>query len=262
MLADLRLGRWQDVLADVEQVDALIVDAPYSERTHAGHDSASSDFAALAGEPRDNRKRQQLGLDAVRRKIGYLAWSAQDVGEFVASWSPRVRGWVVSIADHELARAWEQALSAAGRYVFPPLPMVETGSRVRLTGDGPSSWTCWVVAARPRTSEFCRWGTLPGAYVDSCERGRPVVGGKPLGLMRALIRDYTRPGDLVCDPCAGGATTLLAALMEGRRAIGAECMPEHYEIARKRLARGHTAPLFAESAGRVDPEQLELAEEP
>ena len=36
MSADLRLGRWQDVLQDVT-CDALIVDAPYSERTHDGH---------------------------------------------------------------------------------------------------------------------------------------------------------------------------------------------------------------------------------
>jgi len=54
--------------------------------------------------------------------------------------------------------------------------------------------------------------------------------------MRAIIRDYTRPGDLVCDPCAGAGTTLLAARMEGRRSIGAEMMPEHYDIARRRLA--------------------------
>jgi site-specific DNA-methyltransferase (adenine-specific) len=71
--------------------------------------------------------------------------------------------------------------------------------------------------------------------VDSNER-KPVVGGKTLGLMRSIVRDYTRPGDLVCDPCAGGGTTLLAARMDGRRSIGAEMMPEHCDIARRRLA--------------------------
>jgi len=34
MTADLRLGRYQDALADVPEVDAVIVDAPYSARTH------------------------------------------------------------------------------------------------------------------------------------------------------------------------------------------------------------------------------------
>jgi 23S rRNA G2445 N2-methylase RlmL len=33
---DLRLGRWQDVLADVTECDAVITDPPYGERTHSG----------------------------------------------------------------------------------------------------------------------------------------------------------------------------------------------------------------------------------
>ena len=211
---ELRLGKWQDVMADVE-CDALIVDAPYSDRTHSGHDVAVN--------------------DDMKNAINYSAMSAENVREFVAHFSFRCRGWFVSITDHVLAPVWAASLEAAGRYTFAPLPFVETGSRVRMMGDGPSCWTCWVVVARPRNATFHKWGTLPGAYVDTSER-KPIVGGKPLGLMRSIIRDYTRPGDLVCDPCAGGGTTLLAARMEGRRSIGAEMMPEHYDIARRRLA--------------------------
>lgn len=227
---DLRLGRWEDVLADVE-CDALIVDAPYSERTHSGHDlvSTSSD----------------------RRALPYGQWSAGDVAAFVASWVPRTRGWIVTITDHVLARVWEDELGRAGRYVFSPLAYVAPGSRVRIGGDGPAQWACWIIAARPRSSSFATWGALPGAYVlpggqDDRKGGATVIGGKPLWLMKALVRDYSRPGDLVCDPCAGGGTTLLAAAIEGRRAVGAECLEEHYELARKRLGRGYTPALFAE----------------
>lgn len=49
--------------------------------------------------------------------------------------------------------------------------------------------------------------------------------------------------DLVCDPCAGGATTLLAAAIEGRRAIGAERDPATFASAQRRLACGYT-PTF------------------
>lgn len=49
--------------------------------------------------------------------------------------------------------------------------------------------------------------------------------GKPEWLMRALVRDYSRAGDLVCDPLAGYGTTLHAAIAEGRRAIGSERDP-------------------------------------
>jgi site-specific DNA-methyltransferase (adenine-specific) len=215
------------VLQGVE-CDALIVDAPYSERTHKGHDEA----AASAGE---------------RRELNYRPWTPADVDAFVDAWSIRARGWIVSITDHVLAPAWEAALERTGRYAFSPLAFVAPGSRVRVVGDGPAQWSCWIVVARPRS--FAKWGALPGAYVlpkQQPNNHSGVVGGKPLWLMRSLVRDYSRAGDLVCDPCAGAATTLLAAVTEGRRAVGAEQDEAHFAIAQKRLARGYTPTLFAE----------------
>jgi site-specific DNA-methyltransferase (adenine-specific) len=242
MSADLRLGRWQDVLSDVT-CDALIVDAPYSERTHKGHDYTHS-----------------VNVDAARKKLGYEPFSHADVASFVAHWSGLTRGWFVSITDDELAPVWKLALEKSGRYAFAQVPYVAPGSRVRLSGDGPSSWTTWVVVARPKNKTFSTWGTLPGAYIlPPGEGGHAVMGGKPLWLMRAIVRDYSRPGDLICDPCAGGGTTLLAALTEGRRAVGAEMDPKHYEIARKRLAKGFTPPLFPEAPPA--PTQLKMGEE-
>jgi site-specific DNA-methyltransferase (adenine-specific) len=76
-----------------------------------------------------------------------------------------------------------------------------------------------------------------------------VVGGKPLWAMRALVRDYSRPGDIVCDPTAGGGTTLLAAAIEGRRAVGAEMNEDNYRKAKRRLEAGYTPTLdFGEVA--------------
>jgi len=231
---DLRCGPWQDTLAGVE-CDALIVDAPYSARTHGGDDSGPT-----VGGNRSGTFTHETGRASYRRAIEYDGWTPDDVRAFVASWAPRTRGWFVTITDHVLAREWEAAFSNAGRYVFAPLPWVARGSRIRLAGDGPSSWTCWIVVARPRDRAFQRWGTLPGAYVMTgdhhARRGANIVAGaKPPNLMRALVRDYTRPGDLVCDPCAGGGTTLLAAVQEGRRAVGSELDPETHAKAVERI---------------------------
>ena len=242
---ELRSGRWQDTLADVE-CDALITDPPYSERTHAGH-AAHDSVEAQHGEPRDNRRRVKLGLMPTRKPINYSSFSADDARAFVSHWGPRTRGWIVIVTDHVLTPTFSEALEApenGGRYVFAPLPIVEPGSRVRLTGDGPSSWTCWLVVARPRS--FSKWGTLPGAYIGSGKGDREHIGGKDSGIMRSIVRDYSRPGDLVCDPCAGAGTTLYAAVTEGRRAIGAEMDPQTFGKARARLERGHTPPLFVE----------------
>lgn len=253
----LRLGRWQDTLGDVE-CDALIVDAPYSERTHGKQCHGRRDGAEWV---------ESEARWASSRGLGYDCMTPADVHAFVNAWAPRTLGWFVSLTDSELYPAWRDSLRANGRYVFAPIPCVQIGMNVRLAGDGPSSWTVWLVVAR--TAALRTWGTLPGAYVGNpfdagqnsvtASRRSGVVGSKPLWLMRALVRDYTRPGDLVCDPCAGGGTTLLAAVMEGRRAIGAEMDPAHFEIARKRLERGYTPSMFAEHAGRVvEPEQQSL----
>lgn len=240
MGAILHEGRWQEALMHVDRVDAVICDPPYGARTHEGHDEGAK-IKRVAG----TYKGKPIDPSKIGRVLNYDKWMPSDVRAFVTSWVPRCRGWFVAFTSHDLVPAYVEALEGAGRYVFAPLPFFSPGSRIRLVGDGPSSWTCWIVVARPRTVEFMRWGTLPGGYVyppEDCE----VVGGKPLGLMRAVVRDYSRPGDLVCDPFVGSGTTLLAAVTEGRRAIGAEEKPEHYEIARKRLARGYTPTMFAE----------------
>lgn len=246
MTCDLRLGRYQDTLAGVT-CDTLIVDAPYSARTHGGHDSLKSKHGH-------------------RRAIDYTGWTPEDVCDFATFFAPRVRGWWVSITDHVLAPVWADAMAAQGLYVFAPLPWVAHGSRVRLAGDGPSSWTCWIIVARPRCLPFSRWGTLRGAYlVGARNHGthrhnatQPVVGAKPLALMRALVRDYSRPGDVICDPCAGGGTTLRAAQLEGRNGIGSEMDPETHAKAAERLAQPFTPPLLVDAPA---PEQMTIGDQ-
>jgi site-specific DNA-methyltransferase (adenine-specific) len=213
--ATLLLGRWQEVFDPAVEVDALIVDAPYGERVHKGH-------------------RVERPKDAYRRRpINYESWTPGHVGEFVAWWSSRTRGWFVTLTSHDLIPAWEAYLAAAGRYVFAPVPVIDPGSTVRLSGDGPSSYTVHLIAARPRSREFARWGTTSGHYLRAAGDHRSNhVGGKPIGVMRRIVSDYSRPGDTIVDPCAGQATTLLAGMLEGRNAIGSECDPETHALGR------------------------------
>lgn len=208
---DLRCGRYQDVLADIE-VDAVIADPPFGERTHAAWRASDRESAAKLK----------------RGRIKYGSWRPDDVADFVNHWAPRCRGWIAAMTSHDLAPAYQAAYETAGLYSFAPIPLVSWGGSIRLSGDGPSSWTVWLMAARPKTRDMQRWGTLPGAYmVTMGQRGEAngATGGgrgKSLDLMRAIVADYSRPGDLVCDPCAGYGSTLAAALQKGRRAIGSE----------------------------------------
>lgn len=229
-MIDLRCGRYQEAMQDVT-CDAVIVDAPYSARTHSGHDATQSGHNGFGKD------------DADRRAINYAMWTDADVSEFCDFWRDRNRGWFVSITDHTLARSWEAELERIGLYVFTPLPWVAPGSRVRLSGDGPSSWTCWIIVARPKSREFASWGTLPGAYIVNSDKGSHI-GGKPTRLMRDLVYHYSRFGQTVVDPCMGYGTTGAACVYEGRNFVGCELDPVTFAAAQERLQPQDHAPLF------------------
>jgi site-specific DNA-methyltransferase (adenine-specific) len=228
MTADIRLGRWQDVLADVT-CDALICDPPYSARTHEGALSSTGESGVTQ----------------------YDAWTTEDARAFCDSWSPRVRSWMVIMTDDVLGPVMRDRLDELGRMTFALVPVLQ--HQPRQMQDGPAPPGCFLVVARPREARFVvydngGWGKVRQWYTSPREHGE-LRGAKNVELMRAIVRDYSRPGDLVCDPFLGSGTTAIAAMSEGRRFVGSEEKPEHMEIIKRRMARGHTVDLFAGGMG-------------
>lgn len=60
---------------------------------------------------------------------------------------------------------------------------------------------------------------------------------KPVELMLQLIESSTVRGDLVADPCAGVGSTLVAAILSGRRAWGVEVEERYAQVAVERVRR-------------------------
>jgi DNA modification methylase len=72
-----------------------------------------------------------------------------------------------------------------------------------------------------------------GRTAAEIRNNHPTV--KPLGVMRWLCRLVGgQPGSLILDPFAGSGTTIMAATLEGFRAIGIEREARYVEIARAR----------------------------
>ena len=256
-----------DGIIGKRKADLLCFDAPYSDAVHSGHDaqvaSLKESFATNVVGGRRTREqtyaaRVAAGTSAGRRALDYAAWGNEEIERFCGIWLPRAVGWFVTITDHVLAPKWAAACFARNLYVFPPLPLVETGSRVRMAGDGPSGWTCWLIVARPRKEPWASWGTCRGAYVVPGEReinsrggtGR-VVGGKPLMAMQQIIMDYSRRDALVVDPTSGGGTTGRAALGTGRRFVGLEQDPGRASLTAKACAAVNVGQreMFGEGVG-------------
>lgn len=77
---------------------------------------------------------------------------------------------------------------------------------------------------------------IPVVNNDDPERIHPTQ--KPIALVEWFLRTFTNPGDLVVDPCAGSATTLVAARNLGRRAVGWETDADYFAKAQQRLRGG------------------------
>lgn len=216
-------GDCREILPALGRVEHIITDPPYSESTHRGHDASASGHA---GKGKDS---------AVRKALGYSWLSEADCKALADQFMGASDGWIVWMSDHHLIPAIHQALSV-GRYTFAPLPYYAPGSRVRLSGDGPSSWTIWITVAR--TAKLSRWGTLPGGYVSGPGwKDASRMGGKPTMLMTAIVGDYSRPGETILDPFMGSGTTLRAAKDLGRKAIGIELEERYCEIAARRMGQ-------------------------
>jgi hypothetical protein len=53
--------------------------------------------------------------------------------------------------------------------------------------------------------------------------------------MREILGDFTKPGELVCDPFMGLGTTGVAALRLGRRFVGIELQQKYFDVACTRI---------------------------
>ena len=60
---------------------------------------------------------------------------------------------------------------------------------------------------------------------------------KPVKLLEKLIHLFTDPGDVVIDPCAGSASTLIAAIRSDRNAYGFEIKKDFFKDASIRVER-------------------------
>ena len=105
-------------------------------------------------------------------------------------------------------------------------------------GDLKGNWGCGY-----ETILYCKKGNRPVNYRRSAVLtfDKPVPSQqvhpteKPVGLMAELIKVSTHAGDLVVDPFAGSGSTLSAAELTGRHAIGFELDEKYVASIERRL---------------------------
>src|SRR5882672_5100004 len=142
-----------------------------------------------------------LGKEPIRTVARGLG--VTEAGEFV---------WAQKSSEHEgneqLLRVYETAL------VFTRAPLPES-----QPGDAPRVWC--VAAGYDDDGEAARWGGHPNH--------------KPFSVLSALIRQWSKPGDLLLDPFAGSGSIPAAAVRLARRAACSEIDPQWADRVTRRL---------------------------
>ena len=217
-------------LAD-KSVDHVICDPPYSLTVVTSTKRAPS---ISASNPIGSATRRDLGYQGIDPAQRVAA--AMEIGRIC-------RRWAIVFCDAESLTSWRVNLEASGLRHVRMGAWVMPNCTPQFTGDRPG--TGWEACEIAHGTGRSRWNGrgLPAVWIvprpsnGSPEReatGHPTP--KPIPLLEALVRDFTDPGDLICDPFAGSATTGVAAVHLGRRFIGWEKDANYYQIARDRLA--------------------------
>lgn len=249
---ELRLGSALDGLAALgdNAIDHTICDPPYSAHVHTS-------FRSVA-----------RGGGVKKNAMGFAHFPAGARRKHGAQIARVTRLWILVFSDMEGQRDWHNALEKDGHAEHVRFGLWDrkgTGAP-QTTGDRPAAGAEAIEIAhgiRQKGEGRMVWNGGGKDGVWRCNvvpgRRRRHVTEKPLQLMEALIRDFTQPGDLVCDPYAGSGTTGVAAMRAGRRFLGWEVDPRVHEIARRRLAAtNQQSELFNTMAPLKRRQQLRL----
>ena len=132
----------------------------------------------------------------------------------VPSWSSYLAsdppGRIAALDSPSLAYRWTIAWRYANNANTP-----DHARRVFDAGNQSSS----ITAAPCRPTRRCSATRSPAPRPT---KTTTMCWGQSLDGFERLVRSFTQPGDVVCDPFLGGGTTAIAALSQHRRFVGAD----------------------------------------
>lgn len=234
--ATLYLGDCLEVLPMLGKVDAVVMDPPYSSGARTDSERQVRGAMLRSMEDADWFSHDAMttwGFNWFIRSVFTQLRHGLEVGGYIyvfIDWrqTPNVYGMLEACGyrvNHCLV--WAKTHFGMGSYwrnqhenvVFaslgPPAEMLNHGMGSVLTHPAVSP------AARQHATE------------------------KPVGLLHLIIGAI--PGDTVLDPFMGAGSTALAAIKAGRRFVGCEINPTHFEAACKRIGDAYKqGDLFVE----------------
>jgi len=207
-------GDAREILADAPPAFAhcVVTDPPYGMAYHDGQNVSVRADSARQGI----RMMRGLLADLDRCLVSPSHWSMPDFMDTLAPYFA-MRNLLV----------WDKGTPGRGDltnywFQFELVLFASKGERKALTG-----------------------GRGRSIIAESAPRNRWHPTQKPVPLLRLLIEKSTLPGECVVDPFAGAGSTLVAAALSGRAALGAEIEERYCETSARRIEaalRGEAEP--------------------
>lgn len=217
-----------------QSFDLVLTDPPYcaavkgsnskqSTATKYTSSDAARQFTPFEGDYRDQRS--------------FTIWCAiwmQSAFRLV-----RDGGAIISFIDHRNICCVIDAVQCAGFIYDGIVPWIKPAGRPRL-GWYQTSQSEFAVVARKGAVDRRERKCGPKALFDSAPQKRIHPTQKPVDALQQLF-SFRSDWESILDPFAGGATTLVAAALAGRRAVGIELSKHYYASACERLREAETA---------------------
>lgn len=231
--ATLYVGDCREVCASLprQSVDLLATDPPYGVKWQSGRrrerfdtitgDDGTLDVPGILGQVVNRVLRRHRHVYVFGYRPDELSEPLKLGGTAELVWNKN------QVNPGNLSLPWSASWERVSFGVFTP------STANREAGSGR-------LAARLRSGSVL---TFPRPNSRAANR-HPTE--KPVPLMRALVESSSLAGETVLDPFAGSGSTLVAAVLAGRRAIGVELDERYAEIAAKRIEKAET--IVAEMA--------------
>lgn len=216
------------IIPQLKHIDHCFGDPPYEERMHK----------AKGG----TRKLRTDGGKALR---GLDFSSIEGLREPLIPMVKKIcDGWFLMFCTPEGIAPWRDAIEAGGMRYKRACFWEKPDSAPQFNGQGPA------YGVEPFVTAWCakgvsRWNgggkrNLWTANTNNPDREGSEPTEKPINLMMQLIKDFTKPGDVILDPFMGTGTTIIAALACGRKAIGIEKDARRFKLALARIRSSFT----------------------
>ncbi len=234
----LYCGDSREVLPTLEAVDHVITDPPYARDVYQRLGMPNTKVGSGTPGRLGIGNHQYSSASIEKLAVGSIGFIDEMLDGVALDIERLTKRWALVFSDAESIHRWRAQLEAAGMRYVRTGAWVKPDPMPQFSGDRPSVGfePCTIVHSQGPM----RWngGGLPAVWTYNIAKGdaRPDHPcPKPLPLMMRLVEQFTDRNETILDPCAGSATTLVAAKTLGRKAIGIELEEGWCEDAARRL---------------------------